>query len=375
MLRSALLRGGFLERGLVAAREAVELAGGLDDPQRRAAAAGALGNALWLAGRSADAVQAGSEALALADACHDANVEAAARFYAGQFDVVIGDYGQAVATLKAGLEICSQNPGLAVSPASPNNSTEISLHSWLAIALAYRGGFDEAVDVGQYPVTLSEQVGSPVSIITARYGLAFAHLYRGEFTSAIELLQPTLELCESLAIGMWIPPYAACLGYAFALRGQLGNARTMLRYALDLAPTRNRVLEATWLAWLGELQLLCGDVREAATTARASLDLARSRGERGNEALALKLHGDVAAAERESAVDSGNAYRAALALAEPLEARPLLAHCHTGLARLYGNTEKREQAKQHLETATTMYRDMGMTYWLEKAGAEMREIR
>ena len=32
-----------------------------------------------------------------------------------------------------------------------------------------------------------------------------------------------------------------------------------------------------------------------------------------------------------------------------------------------------EQAHAHLTTATTMYRDMGMTYWLEKAEAEMRE--
>ncbi len=28
-----------------------------------------------------------------------------------------------------------------------------------------------------------------------------------------------------------------------------------------------------------------------------------------------------------------------------------------------------------LTTATTMYREMGMTYWLEKAETEMREIR
>jgi hypothetical protein len=32
---------------------------------------------------------------------------------------------------------------------------------------------------------------------------------------------------------------------------------------------------------------------------------------------------------------------------------------------------EREQAREHLATATTMYREMGMTYWLEKAGAEM----
>jgi hypothetical protein len=32
----------------------------------------------------------------------------------------------------------------------------------------------------------------------------------------------------------------------------------------------------------------------------------------------------------------------------------------------------REQASEHLAAATTMYREMGMTYWLEQAEAERR---
>jgi hypothetical protein len=35
---------------------------------------------------------------------------------------------------------------------------------------------------------------------------------------------------------------------------------------------------------------------------------------------------------------------------------------------------KREQTHEHLATATTMYRDMGMAYWLEKAAAQMGEL-
>jgi hypothetical protein len=46
---------------------------------------------------------------------------------------------------------------------------------------------------------------------------------------------------------------------------------------------------------------------------------------------------------------------------------PLVAHCHLGLGKLYLSTDKSEQAREHLATATTMYREMGMTYWLEKA--------
>ena len=61
----------------------------------------------------------------------------------------------------------------------------------------------------------------------------------------------------------------------------------------------------------------------------------------------------------------------ALALAGPRVIRPLVAHCHLGLGKLYRRTGKREQAREHLATATAMYREMRMTYWLEKAEAEM----
>ena len=53
--------------------------------------------------------------------------------------------------------------------------------------------------------------------------------------------------------------------------------------------------------------------------------------------------------------------------------RPLVAHCHLGLGKLYRRTGKREQAQEHLATAMTMYREMEMTYWLGKAEEESTE--
>jgi hypothetical protein len=55
--------------------------------------------------------------------------------------------------------------------------------------------------------------------------------------------------------------------------------------------------------------------------------------------------------------------------------RPLVAHCHLGLGKLYRRTGKREQAQEHLTTATTRYREMGMRFWLKQAEKEMSELR
>src|SRR5262245_5437371 len=63
-------------------------------------------------------------------------------------------------------------------------------------------------------------------------------------------------------------------------------------------------------------------------------------------------------------------YRDAMALASELGMRPLVAHCHLGLGRLSRRTGKQQEAQEHLKIATTMYREMGMTYWLDRAEAE-----
>ena len=51
--------------------------------------------------------------------------------------------------------------------------------------------------------------------------------------------------------------------------------------------------------------------------------------------------------------------------------RPLVAHCHLGLGKLYRRTSDGAKAREHLATAATMYREMGMSFWLEKADAEL----
>jgi len=105
---------------------------------------------------------------------------------------------------------------------------------------------------------------------------------------------------------------------------------------------------------------------------RATLDASRRIRARGLEAWVLRVLADIAS--RSATPDFEKAqglYREALDLADMLGMRPLVAHCHLGLGKLYRRTGKQQEAKEHFATATTMYREMGMTYWLEKAEPEL----
>jgi len=54
--------------------------------------------------------------------------------------------------------------------------------------------------------------------------------------------------------------------------------------------------------------------------------------------------------------------------------RPLLAYCQLGLGKLHRRTGEQDQAREHLTTAATMFREMDMRYWLEQAEAGMKEL-
>jgi tetratricopeptide (TPR) repeat protein len=93
-----------------------------------------------------------------------------------------------------------------------------------------------------------------------------------------------------------------------------------------------RALEAAFVIWLGEAYLLAGRLDEASTQAQRALEFSRAHQERGNEAYALRLLGEVAAQRHPPGERAEAHYRQALALAEELGMRPLVAHCHQGLA-------------------------------------------
>ena len=127
---------------------------------------------------------------------------------------------------------------------------------------------------------------------------------------------------------------------------------------------------------LSEAYMLADRLEEAIACGDRALALARERGQRGYEAWALSHLGEiVSCCDRLDAETAEGHYRDALGVAEELGMRPLVAHCHLGLGRVYRRTGKREQAQERLTTAATMYREMAMRFWLEQTEKEMSELR
>jgi tetratricopeptide (TPR) repeat protein len=169
---------------------------------------------------------------------------------------------------------------------------------------------------------------------------------------------------------------APVLGTAYILCGRVDEAVRLLERVLEQTASSGRIGgQPPLLFTLGESHLHAGRLEEASALAVRALKLVRTHQERGHEAYALRLLGDIAVHRDPPEVEEADAsYRQALALAEALGMRPLVAHCHLGLGTLYAKTGQREQAHAELSAAIDLYHAMGMAFWLPQAEAALAQV-
>jgi len=373
-LRTSLLPLGQLEKGLEYLREAEGLARTLDDPRRLAWASAYMISSCWLTGRLTDALTFAQTAQAIADTLGDLRLKVVANQYLAATLWNVGDYQAAMDLFRKVTEslkgdLSRERFGQALLPS-------VFARRYLAHALSERGEFDQSIAEAEEGLRIAEAADHPFSLGQAYLVLGYIHVVKGEFDQAVPLLERALAMSRDWNIRLLSPSCMGFLGYTYALSGRLAEGLALLADAMTAFESGvATVFHSLVAAHAGEACILAGRSQEAHRHAERALTLARRRGERGDEAYALRLLGEIHS--QETPPDDGAAetrYRQAMTLADHLGMRLLVAHCQFGLSTLYRRTEKREQAQEHLTTATAMYREMGMTYWLEKAEAEIRDL-
>jgi tetratricopeptide (TPR) repeat protein len=219
---------------------------------------------------------------------------------------------------------------------------------------------------------VAREIEHPPSLVVAFRSRGLVSLRRGDLMQAVSSLERSVELCRLIPAPALFDVSAALLGYAFALSGRVPEGVALLEEALADPAATGIANHPLFLAYLGEAHLLAGRRDDALAVAGRALELAHQQKERGNEAWVLRLRGEIAAqADPPDPESAEGHYSQALARANELGMRPLAAHCHFGLGTLHRRAGDQAKASEHLSTAATMYREMGMSFWLEKADAEL----
>jgi class 3 adenylate cyclase/tetratricopeptide (TPR) repeat protein len=373
-LRTALHPSGDSGGILAYLREAEALAAALDDSRRLGQVSMFLSQHFYVMGAHDQAIASGQRTLALATASEDFVLHALANRYLGVAYQLQGDYRRAIdccTQTVASLEGARRHErfGQVVLPA-------VSSYAWLAWCHAELGMFAEGRALGEEGLRIAEAVDHPGSLMLASWGLGLLTLYQGSMHRALPLLERAVSLCQDAGFLIYFPLMAAALGAAYTRFGRGTDAVPLLTQAMEqTTATEMAGFQALCGLPLGEAQMLAGRLKVAHALTERALALAREHQERGNQAYALCLLGEITARRQPPEHERAEAhYRQALALAEELGMRPLVAHCHRGLGTLYAMTGQREQARAELSLAIELYKAMEMTFWLPQAEAALAQV-
>ena len=375
-LRPLLGQLGEYRRVMERLREAEAIAEALNDDRRRGRVCAVMTNAHSQLGELAEALELGTRALAIAGRGGDLSLRLLTTTYLGQAHYFRGEYQRVV-------DLATDN--LAVLPADSDYESfgaamPIAIYDryLLVRSLAQLGRFAEAARYETEALRLAGPTRHAYAVGMAHLAASWRHLLKGSWARARSLIEHGVAAYRTGNIVLNLPHAVASSAWALAQVGEVGPALSRFEEGEQLLAreaARGIVgIHGEACHSLARAALLLGRLDDARRLAERALFYSPSHP--GFAAHARHLLGDVAAHPDRFDAGPGEAeahYRKALALAEACAMRPLVAHCHLGLGRLSRHTGEGEQAREYLTTATTMYREMDMTYWLEKAAEERRQ--
>lgn len=367
-LRSVLRQLGEVRPMLEQLRAAEAIAERLRDESRRGWVCSFLATVLSSLDELDEAVTTGGRAIEIAGRTGDQRLGAvamsciaAAHYHRGDYDRVVEIAGENLATQPA--EWDHEYFGLAVPPS-------VFGRVWLTMSLTELGRFSEAYRYETEAIRIAEPTQHLFTISWAYFAASVLHLTAGNWAEALSRVNDLTTTLRSGHVAMHLPWAIASSALALARIGASVEALDRVQEAQQLLERQSAQGVVGHRSWacntVARATLLLGRVEEAQRMAEHAFE--SSSHQPGFAAYALHLLGDIATNPYKFNPEIGEThYRKALQLAQFHGMRPLAAHCYYGLGRLYCQTGKTEDARSRIITATQLYQEMNMRFWLEQA--------
>jgi class 3 adenylate cyclase/tetratricopeptide (TPR) repeat protein len=367
-LRPVLRQLGEGRKMLQHLREAEAISARLKDDRRRGQVCAFMTTVLSTFDELDEALETGSRALDIAVRRDDLSLRLVSTSYLGQTQYYRGEYETVVKLATEALAVLPPDWvysyfGMAVPAA-------IFGRAWLIMSLVELGRFDEAARYQAEAMRLAEPTRHAHTIGFAEFAGSMLHLGKGEWTKAHVLIEQWINTSNALQTPSLLPWAVASSAWALAQAGKTVDASKRILKAEELLEGQAAREIGQHRGWaygaLGRACLLLNELDEAERWANRSVESCRRHP--GFAAHALRLLGDIKShPDRLDADKAIDCYRQAVEIAGPRGMRPLVAHCHLGLGKLYGRKGRAEDAREKLEAAMTMYRDLEMESWLDQA--------
>jgi tetratricopeptide (TPR) repeat protein len=353
-------------------REAEAIAQRISDDRRLGRVINFLNSYYGLMGEHHRSIELGTRGLRINH--DDVELNTVTHYYMGLAYYHIGQYDQSIASLRRALSV-AQEERFKHERFGTAFILSVICRIWLAQCSAQLGHFKDGKTLAEVAITIAKEADHASSLAFAHISSGFIDLVQGNVDSAIGTLETCQKICSANNIQVLMPHIGSNLAYAYALAGRVDDAIPLVDKADEQSKLSGR--KAAWalrLTWLGYASLLGRQIGKAREQAQRAVVLASDAGERGYEAWARKLLGDVIQEDSSSPSEALNHYLAGMALATELAMRPLQAHIHLSLGRLHRRENQIEKARTELSLALTSYRSMEMPIGIGAAEQELSTL-
>jgi class 3 adenylate cyclase/tetratricopeptide (TPR) repeat protein len=324
---------------------------------------------LWWAAEHDRALRTAERDLAIAASFAHFPMRVISTCRLGQAHHALGDYPRAAEMLRqvtASIpeDLLHEGFGMRALPA-------VFARSYLAWTLAEQGEFVDGAAIAEEALRIAEALDDPYNLGQSAFGVGMHHAVRGLHQRAIPLLERALVTCRLADLPLMFPFLIAPLGAAYTHAGDARRAVSLLEQAVEQgASMQLRAHHALRLTWLARAYLDDDRPQRAGETAQRALQLAQECRERGNEAHALRVVGDIAAHGVDADLPTAEAaYLQGQELAHALGMRPLAAQFQLARGRLARRMGGLAAAHDHLTAAAATFGALGMPNdWIATQG-------
>jgi class 3 adenylate cyclase/tetratricopeptide (TPR) repeat protein len=371
-LRNPLFLLGEFERLYSCLRDAERIAENLDDQRRLGRVLNFLISYYGLIGEHDRAIDACERALSLNSV--DTELNTVTYYYLGQANFYRGQYGRAMEALNHSLSLI-RDEKYKYERFGTAYILSVINEVWLVQCLAVLGAFEEGAVHAQRGIEIAQAANHVSSLAYAYCSLGLLALLKGDVNEAIVALEKARKMCEDSDIKVLLTHIWAHLGLAYALSGRVSEALPLLEMSDKQSALMGRKAgQSLRTCWHAQARFLSGEISTANDLVTRAFELAVQAKEPGHQGWALRLLGDIAVSENAESSIPEQYYAQAIALANDLEMKPLAAHCRLGLGTLWLQQGDEQRAEFELSAANRLYRQIGMTFWLNQTEAKLRQL-
>jgi tetratricopeptide (TPR) repeat protein len=250
------------------------------------------------------------------------------------------------------------------------------LSGYCGMSMGYLGDFERGKILFEKGLRYAAQIGDlrSTGLIEFCYGIFF-HT-KGDWKAAIEHLESDIKYSEKVKFMSPLVWGWAWLGNAYSY---LGDPETGRRYVeRGLKMQRDAGFEwylCIYPLFLGDICLHQGDLRNARSFMEEALRLSQKNGEKLMEGVSWILLGRIVGRMETPQIHEAEKYVfQGMKITDGLKLKPYHAQGHLFLAELYIHGAQKEKAMENLKKAETMFREMGMDYWLDETRKVSAEL-